>query len=184
MDPGSGPAVRTIHHLDSVWVSLQLHPAWECITQLLCALSSPQESCKVFRIFVFIDEYNMLTREQGQSPAPHTWSKRCQIWDDPGVFSCSSSTWGHSLTPRRSGLVNGASVDSSDLVSESGSAEILYVYFKLSKRKSSQLLVPGKDSLVRWQLGSISESVLVWSPAQADAAASGLCTEVAHTTHL
>lgn len=53
--------------------------------QLLCALFLfPGELQSVLHFCVFIDEYSALTREQGQSPAPHTLGAK--IWDDPGVF--------------------------------------------------------------------------------------------------
>lgn len=104
------PAPRTVPPF-GLWLALctavSLHPAWDWGGAAALGSLSPQDSCKVFCIFVFIDKYSLLQGKQtGQSPARHTWSRKCQSWVSQGLFQQLYQPRSF-LTPK-TGLANGA----------------------------------------------------------------------------
>lgn len=75
-------------HLDSGWVSPQLclHPAWEWgDAAALCSLSPPGQLQSVLHFCVY--RQIQFAKRKANGAKPHTWSKKCQSWGEPGSFS-------------------------------------------------------------------------------------------------
>lgn len=91
--------------------------------QLLCAHSLPQDSCKVFCIFVFIDKYSLLRGKQtGQSLT--LGARTASPGVSQGLFQ--QQSYPRPFPTPRSGLADQL---------DSGPTDISDVYFKLSKRR-------------------------------------------------
>lgn len=174
VDPGSDLALRTVHWLDSAQsAQLYLHPAWECIEQLLGSV--PRRAAECFGIFAV---YRLTQPVDNRTRAKPCTSCLPGSEMTQGLSS-SASPEALLLHLQGEGRLMRVSGYSSDLAFQYVPAEIFHDCFELGKR--SRLLFPSKHKVAtainpRWLL--LTESSTGWC------GSIRFCTEVAHTTHL